>query len=72
MKFLVSLICVTLSIVHIDGKLEEKFKWKELKYDWPSKEVQEEAIKNGNYIEGHNLPLGLEVWKNKLFITVPR
>lgn len=53
-------------------KLEEKFSWKELEFAWPSEEVKQEAIKSGKYIESNNLPLGLDVWKNKLFITVPR
>lgn len=53
-------------------KLEEKFSWKELDFAWPSEEVKQEAIKSGKYIESHNLPLGLDVWKDKLFITVPR
>ena len=53
-------------------KLEEKFSWKELEFSWPSEEAKQEAIRSGKYIESHNLPLGLDVWKNKLFITVPR
>lgn len=53
-------------------KLEEKFSWKELDFAWPSEEVKQEAIRSGKYIENHNLPLGLDVWKDKLFITVPR
>lgn len=53
-------------------KLEEKYAWKELEFAWPSEEVKQEAIKSGKYIESHNLPLGLEVWKDKIFITVPR
>jgi hypothetical protein len=54
------------------GRLKEKFSWKELDFAWPSAEAKDEAVKSGNYIEKNNLPLGLEVWKNKLFITVPR
>lgn len=53
-------------------KLEEKFSWKELEFAWPSEELKQEAIKSGKYIESNNLPLGLDVWKDKLFITVPR
>lgn len=53
-------------------KLEEKYSWKELDFAWPSEEAKQKAIRSGRYIENHNLPLGLEVWKNKVFITVPR
>ncbi|ALC39708.1 yellow-c [Drosophila busckii] len=54
------------------GKLEERFAWKQLTFDWPSAEAEAEAKRTGHYIEENNLPLGLERWKNKLFVTVPR
>lgn len=54
------------------GKLKEKFRWKEVSYAWPNEDVKEEAIRSGRYQPENNLPLGLEVWKEKLFITVPR
>lgn len=54
------------------GKLQEKFRWKEVSYAWPNESTKENAIKSGRYQPENNLPLGLEVWKDKLFITVPR
>jgi len=69
MKLLFVLVIVAYATA---TKLEEKFAWKELAFAWPSEEVKQEAIKSGKYIESHNLPLGLDVWKDKLFITVPR
>ena len=65
-------IFVATIICFASCKLEEKFSWKELDFAWPSEDVKQEALKTGRYIESHNLPLGLDVWKNKLFITVPR
>lgn len=53
-------------------KLKEKFKWREVEYDWPSQEAKQEAISSGKYVAPNNLPLGLERWRDKLFITVPR
>lgn len=54
------------------AELEEVFKWKQLDFAWPSEEVKENALKKGDYIPENNLPLGLDRWKNKLFVTVPR
>lgn len=54
------------------ARLTERFVWNELQFDWPSAEAKEEALKSGTYIPKHNLPLGVDVWRNKLFITVPR
>lgn len=68
-KFL--LVFSIVACVHC-AKLTEKFRWKELEYKWPSEAAKQEAIKSGQYNADNNLPLGLEVWKDKLFITVPR
>ena len=70
MKFLFVLV-ITVAYATAT-KLQEKFMWKELEFAWPSEEAKEEAIKSGRYVESHNLPLGLDIWKDKLFITVPR
>lgn len=53
-------------------KLEEKFKWKEVSYAWPSDAAKEAAITSKRYIVENNLPLGLDIWRDKLFVTVPR
>lgn len=59
------------TIVHCI-KLDEVFSWKELSYSWPSEDAKQDAIKANRYIEKNNLPLGLDIWNDKLFITVPR
>lgn len=53
-------------------KLDQKFLWKELEFEWPSEQAKRQALDSGSYIVENNLPLGLDIWKNKLFITVPR
>lgn len=58
-------------IVHCD-KLQEKYVWEEVDFAWRSPKHKQDAINAGKYIESHNLPLGVEVWKNKMFITIPR
>ncbi|KRT79351.1 hypothetical protein AMK59_8594, partial [Oryctes borbonicus] len=51
---------------------EELFAWKQVDYAWPTSQAREQAIQKGIYIPENNLPLGLERWKDKMFITVPR
>jgi hypothetical protein len=72
MKLILIVVLAALASRGEAKKLEEKYSWKELDFAWPSEEVKQEALKSGRYIESHNLPLGLEVWKDKMFITVPR
>lgn len=67
------LICLISVWFQVSGmKLEEKFVWEELEFDWPSEEAMQDAIDSGTYIPKNNLPLGLDVWHNKIFVTVPR
>lgn len=41
-------------------------------FDFPSPESRAWALDSGSYKQENNLPLGLEVFKDKLFVTVPR
>lgn len=52
--------------------LEEVFEWQQLPFDWKDEKQKEEWVASKNYIEEHNLPLGVDRWQDKLFITVPR
>lgn len=68
---------VVLSVFAVFGsiqsaKLQEKFQWKELEFSWPTEEARQSFLDSKRYIPENNLPLALEVWKDKLFITVPR
>lgn len=49
--------------------LRVAYQWKQLEYDWPSEETKRIFA---NYRQEDNLPLGLEVAGDRLFITVPR
>lgn len=71
MKLVFMLFSVHLAST-IKLELDETYKWKELPFAWPSEKIKQEAIKSGRYIERNNLMLGLDVWRDKLFITVPR
>lgn len=54
------------------GKLEERFSWSELEFAWPNDKVREDFLKSGRYNRTNNLPLGFDMWRDKMFITVPR
>lgn len=68
LAFVLFVVCVH----SVLSKLQPKYQWKEVEYDWPSPQAKEAAIASGRYKPENNLPLGLDVWQNKLFITVPR
>lgn len=54
------------------GVLDVIFEWKELDFAYPNSRLRQEAVESQSFIPSNNVPVGLEVWKNKLFITVPR
>ncbi|XP_063229142.1 protein yellow-like [Bacillus rossius redtenbacheri] len=57
---------------HAAQKLIEVFSWKHLDYEYPSKEARQRALANGDFKPPNCLPVGIEVWCDKMFVTVPR
>jgi hypothetical protein len=53
-------------------KLEERFNWRELDWVFPNPAEKSRAIASGDYIPRNGLPVGIERWQNKLFVSVPR
>jgi hypothetical protein len=54
------------------GPFEELYAWKQLDFQFPNAAAREAAIASGDLIQKNNLPVGIEVWEDKLFVTVPR
>ncbi|XP_059047040.1 protein yellow-like [Achroia grisella] len=48
------------------------YKWKQIDFEFPSMSHRWQALSTGKYIPENVLPLGLEVWGHRVFITVPR
>lgn len=53
-------------------RMHEKFSWKYLNYNWLSAKHLQFALERGIYKPENNIILGVERWKNLLFVTVPR
>lgn len=71
---LVSIYRIRTSIADVvvtpHDRLTVAFQWKQMDYEWPTVDVQKTSFPN--YLREDNLPLGLEVAGNRIFITVPR
>lgn len=66
-------VCIQFSCAkEVRHSLTEKFAWKHLEYVWSDNVIKEDAIVKGYYKPENNLPLAIDVWGDKLFITVPR
>jgi hypothetical protein len=66
-----SFILLFISMANANN-LVERFAWRELEFSWPSDEAKQMAVREGNFIPSNNLPLAFDVWKDKMFLTVPR
>lgn len=52
--------------------LEVAYEWKQLDFAYPSAAKREEAIQSEDFIPENNMPVGLEVSGNRIFVTIPR
>ncbi|XP_034952021.1 protein yellow-like [Chelonus insularis] len=50
----------------------ERFSWQMLDWAYPDLMSRNAAIASGEYMPENGLPVGIEIWQNKLFVTVPR
>ncbi|KAJ3665026.1 hypothetical protein Zmor_000545 [Zophobas morio] len=53
-------------------QLKEVFSWSTLDYAYANKYERDYAIATRQFIPENNLPVGIEIWKDKVFVTVPR
>lgn len=72
------IICIALVFMaSFDGtqsasKLRERFSWRSVDYAYPDDFTRQQAMLAGAFIPENNLPVGIEVWGNKIFVSVPR
>lgn len=52
--------------------LKDHFTWGQIDLEYPDQESKQIALRNQAFIPINNMPLGLEIWKNKMFISLPQ
>lgn len=58
--------CVCMDQLHI------VYEWRQLDFEFPSSSARNQAIEAKTFIPENNIPMGLEIYEDRLFITVPR
>ncbi|XP_045497355.1 protein yellow-like [Colias croceus] len=48
------------------------YRWKQMDFVFPTEDERKTAIENGQYIQSNVIPLGVERWKNRVFVSTPR
>ncbi|GBP62861.1 Protein yellow [Eumeta japonica] len=55
-----------------DKSINTLFRWKQIDYDFPSEEEHRAALESGAFIPLNVIPLGIERWKDRVFVSTPR
>ncbi|XP_016948849.1 protein yellow [Drosophila biarmipes] len=53
-------------------KLQERYNWNQLDFAFPNARLKEQALASGDYVPQNGLPVGVEHFGSRLFVTVPR
>lgn len=48
------------------------YEWRQLDFQYPSLTQRQQAIISGDFVPANNLPLGIDRWRDRLFVTTPR
>lgn len=61
-----------LATVSATIKLRELYSWNVLDWNYPNPISKQRDLESGALNPKNALPVGIERWRNKLFVTVPR
>ncbi|KAK1118675.1 hypothetical protein K0M31_014979 [Melipona bicolor] len=57
---------------YVGPAMELVYAWSTIDYTYDSIEARDSAIYDGDFVAENNLPLGLEIWRDKVFLTLPK
>ncbi|CAH2106440.1 unnamed protein product [Euphydryas editha] len=77
MIFKIIFLAASLVTSSISYQLQNKaigtlYRWKQIDFDFPTPQHREQAIQNGEFNQINVIPLGVERWKNRVFVSTPR
>ena len=67
-----SLILLYHQIISVDTEAEVMHEFVSVRYDWNNETQRQTAIDNGDYIVENNIITGIKLYKDHVYVTVPR
>ncbi|CAH2048258.1 unnamed protein product, partial [Iphiclides podalirius] len=70
-----SRLLIILQLVYITNCMDQLhivYEWKQLDFQFPTPEDRQQAVESGAFVPENCMPMGVEVYDGRLFITVPR
>lgn len=55
-----------------NDNLQVAYQWNQIDFEFPSETERTEALRSGSFVPENVIPVGLEVYKKRLFLTLPR
>uniref|UniRef100_A0A182SQV6 Protein yellow n=1 Tax=Anopheles maculatus TaxID=74869 RepID=A0A182SQV6_9DIPT len=71
-RMVLVVVCLVAGSVSATQKLQERYSWQQLDFVFPNQRLKQQALARGDYVPTNGLPVGIERWENKLFVSVPR
>lgn len=73
MYFFVINFCTTSLLFIVIGKeLTERYSWNVIDFQFDTPESRLNAVESKEFIPERCVPSGIEIWKDKVFISIPR
>ncbi|KOC64207.1 Protein yellow [Habropoda laboriosa] len=69
MRVILLIACLAVASCH---EFKTIHSWNYVEFNFPNATIQNTLTANGEYVPENNMPLGVQVWEDKIFITVPR
>ncbi|XP_046570101.1 major royal jelly protein 3-like [Haliotis rubra] len=69
------LACTVLLVAVLGSRFADsaiEYKWRAIDFDWPSNSLKQASIKNGSFIIKNNLISGIKIYKDSVYLTIPR
>ncbi|XP_049873032.1 protein yellow [Pectinophora gossypiella] len=66
---------IILQLVYITSCMDQLhvvYQWTQLDFQFPTPEARQQALDSKSFIPENNIPMGLEVYEDRLFVSVPR
>ncbi|XP_013142964.1 PREDICTED: protein yellow-like [Papilio polytes] len=75
MRILCLILCIGLAAAyrhHTHNRaLNTLYRWKQIDFAYPSDQEKQQAIANGQFNQTNVIPLGIERWRNRIFLSTP-
>lgn len=53
-------------------KLKTVYQWRQLDFEFPSAAERQRAVASGDFVQANTLPLGLDAYGDRIFVSMPR